>query len=211
MALIDRAQPRDGVSEVLFTATDGYTNTIDLASIAAEGVIVAYGMNGEPLPEKHGYPARIITPGRYGEKHVKWVTRITLHKGHTKGFYESQGWDRDAVVKTTSRIDAPAEGDTVPLGQPYMIQGIAYGGLRGVSRVEVTTDGGATWQPATITANPSPQSWSLWQYSWAPAKAGSASLGVRCYEKDGTLQPTGNEENFPSGSAGVHRITVTVR
>jgi hypothetical protein len=77
--------------------------------------------------------------------------------------------------------------------------------------VEVTTDSGATWQPAAITANPSPQSWSLWQYAWTPAKAGPASLGVRCYEKDGTLQPTMDAENFPSGSAGVHMIEVTVR
>lgn len=211
MSLIEKAQPKDGTTEVLFTASDGYTNTIELAKVAAEGVIVAYGMNGEPLPQKHGYPARIITPGRYGEKHVKWVTRITLQAGHTEGFYESQGWDRDAVVKTTSRIDAPAKGDAVPLGQPYTMQGIAYGGLRGVSKVEVTTDGGATWQPATITATPSPQSWSLWQYVWTPARAGNITLGVRCYERDGTLQPTKEEENFPSGSAGIHRIDVTVQ
>ena len=77
-ALIDMAKPAPGVTEVLFTASDGYTNTIELDKVAAEGVIVAYGMNGEPLPQKHGYPARIITPGRYGEKHVKWVTRIEL-------------------------------------------------------------------------------------------------------------------------------------
>jgi DMSO/TMAO reductase YedYZ molybdopterin-dependent catalytic subunit len=211
MTLIAKAQPNDGVTEVLFTASDGYTNTIELAKVAAEGVIVAYGMNGEPLPQKHGYPARIITPGRYGEKHVKWVTRITLQRGHTEGFYESQGWDRDAVVKTTSRIDAPVTGDAVPLGEPSTMQGVAYGGLRGVSEVEVTTDGGATWQPATITANPSPQSWSLWQYVWTPAKAGKVTLGVRCYERDGTLQPTDTAENFPSGSAGIHRIDVTVR
>jgi DMSO/TMAO reductase YedYZ molybdopterin-dependent catalytic subunit len=211
MALIDKARPKSGVTEVLFTASDGYTNTIDLAQVAAEGVIVAYGMNGEPLPRKHGYPARIITPGRYGEKHVKWVTRITVQRGHTRGFYESQGWDRDAVVKTTARIDAPAKADTVPLGQPYTMRGLAYGGLRGVSTVEVTTDGGATWQPAAITANPSPQSWSLWEYAWTPAKAGSVKLGVRCYERDGTLQPTNEEENFPSGSAGIHFVDVMVR
>src|SRR5262249_21717291 len=107
--------------------------------------------------------------------------------------------------------DAPAKGDALPLGQPYTMQGVAYGGLRGVSKVEGTTDGGTTWQPAAITANPSPQSWSLWQYAWTPAKAGNVTLGVRCYERDGTLQPTKVEENFPSGSAGIHLIDVTVR
>jgi len=210
-SLIAMAKPAPGVKEVLFTASDGYTNTIQLDTVAAEGVMVAYGMNGAPLPEKHGYPARIITPGRYGEKHVKWVTRITIQKGHAAGFYESQGWDRTAVAKTLSRIDFPAQGDTVTPGQTIMMQGIAYGGLRGVSNVEVTTDGGKTWQPATITTNPSPQSWSLWQYPWTPPKNGDYTLGVRCYENNGTLQPTKTEPNFPSGAAGTHIVTVTAR
>jgi DMSO/TMAO reductase YedYZ molybdopterin-dependent catalytic subunit len=210
-ALIDRAKPAPGATEVLFTASDGYTNTIEFDKVAAAGVIVAYGMNGAPLPEKHGYPARIITPGRYGEKHVKWVTRITVQKSHTEGFYESQGWDRTAVVKTLSRIDSPVKGDTVTPGQPVMMQGIAFGGLRGVSKVEVTTDGGTNWQPATITATPSPQSWVLWEFPWTPPAHGNYMLGVRCYEGNGTVQPTKVEANFPSGVAGVHFIAVTAR
>ncbi|MGI8854651.1 MAG: molybdopterin-dependent oxidoreductase [Thermomicrobiales bacterium] len=220
--LIDMAKPAPGVTEVLFTANDGYTNTIAYDKVAAEGVIVAYGMNGEPLPQKHGYPARIITPGRYGEKHVKWVTRITVQKSHSKGFYESQGWNSTAVVKTLSRIDFPVKGDAIAPGQPIVMQGIAFGGLRGVSKVEVTADGGTTWQPATITAKPSPQSWVLWEYPWTPPKSGNYMLGVRCYEGNGTLgateanasgalQPTKEEGNFPSGAAGVHFIDVTAR
>lgn len=222
-SLIEMAKPAPGVKEVLFTASDGYTNTIEYDKVAAEGVIVAYGMNGEPLPRKHGYPARIITPGRYGEKHVKWVTRITVQRGHTKGFYESQGWDGPAVVKTLSRIDFPVKGDTIAPGQPITMRGIAFGGLRGVSKVEVTTDGGATWQGATITAKPSPQSWTLWEFPWTPPKSGGYKLGVRCYEGNGTLgkteadasggalQPTKAEQNFPSGAAGVHFIDVAAR
>jgi DMSO/TMAO reductase YedYZ molybdopterin-dependent catalytic subunit len=210
-SLIAMAKPAPGVTEILFTASDGYTNTMALDTIAAEGVIVAYGMNGAPLPQQHGYPARIITPGRYGEKHVKWVTRITVQNGHTKGFYESQGWDRAAVVTTLSRIDAPAQGDTVSSGQPITVQGVAFAGLRGVSKVEITTDGGATWLPATITANPSPQSWSLWQFPWTPPQHGDYKLGTRCYEGNGALQPTKDEQNFPSGAAGIHFVTVTAR
>lgn len=210
-SLIAMAKPMPGVTEVLFTASDGYTNTIQLDTVAVEGVMVAYGMNGAPLPAKHGYPARIITPGRYGEKHVKWVTHITLQKGHTAGFYESQGWDRAAVARTLSRIDVPMQGDTVSSGQTIMMQGIAYGGLRGVSTVEVTTDGGKTWQPATITTTPSAQSWSLWQFPWTPPKNGDYTLGVRCYEDAGTLQPTKEKPNFPSGAAGIHFVAVTAR
>jgi DMSO/TMAO reductase YedYZ molybdopterin-dependent catalytic subunit len=210
-SLIEMAKPSPGVTEVIFIASDGYTNTMALDTIAAEGVIVAYGMNGEPLPQKHGYPARIITPGRYGEKHVKWVTRMTMQKGHTKGFYESQGWDRTAVVKTLSRIDFPVQGDTVTPGQPITMQGVAFAGLRGVSKVEVTTDGGTTWQPATITAQPSPQSWVLWEYLWTPPKTGGYKLGVRCDDGNGALQPTKDEPNFPSGAAGTHVVTVTAR
>ncbi|MDQ6601788.1 MAG: molybdopterin-dependent oxidoreductase [Chloroflexota bacterium] len=210
-ALIEMAKPDAGVTEVLFTASDDYTNTIEYDKIAAEGVIVAYGMNGEPLPQRHGFPVRIITPGRYGEKHVKWVTRIDLRTTHTKGFYESQGWDRTAVVKTLSRIDLPAKGDPVMAGQSITIKGIAFGGLRGVSKVEVTTDGGKAWQLAKITANPSPQSWVLWEFPWMPATSGETMLGVRCYEKDGTLQPTKTEQNFPSGAAGLDFVSVTVK
>ncbi|MDQ6905870.1 MAG: molybdopterin-dependent oxidoreductase [Chloroflexota bacterium] len=222
-ALIDMAKPAPGATQVLFTASDGYTNTMEFDKIAAEGVIVAYGMNGEPLSQKHGFPARIITPGRYGEKHVKWVTRIEINNDRTKGFYESQGWDRAAVVKTLSRIDFPVKGDTVAPGQPITMQGIAYGGLRGVSKVEVTTDGGGTWQPATITANPSPQSWSLWQFPWTPPKNGAYKIGVRCYEGNGALgkteanasggapQPAKDAENFPDGAAGIHFVEVAAK
>lgn len=224
-SLIDMAKPASGVTEVLFTASDGYTNGIELEKVKAEGVLLAYGMNNEPLSQKHGYPARIITPGRYGEKHVKWVTRIELRKDHFKGFYESQGWDRDAVVKTLSRIDFPVKGDAVTPLQPITITGIAYGGLRGVSKVEVTTDGGTTWQPATITAQPTPQSWALWNFPWTPPANGAYKLGVRCYEGNGklgtteansnggggALQPTKDAENFPDGAAGLHFIDVTAK
>ena len=210
-SLIALAKPAAGVTEVLFTAADGYTNTMAFDTIAAEGVIVAYGMNGEPLPQQHGYPARIITPGRYGEKHVKWVTRIDLTEGHTSGFYESQGWDRTAVVKPLSRIDFPARGDTVTPGQPITMQGVAFAGLRGVSMVEVTTDGGGTWQPATITARPSPQSWALWAYRWTPPTQGAYKLGVRCADDRGVVQPTKDEQNFPSGATGIHVVEVTAK
>ncbi len=211
MSLIAQAKPQDGVKEVLFTGVDGYTNTVAIDKVAAENIFVAYMMNGAPLPQKHGFPVRIITPGRYGEKHVKWVTRITLQKAHTASFYESEGWDRDAVVQTTSRIDAPMTAEVIPMGKPYMMKGIAFGGLRGVGKVEVTTDNGATWQPAMVTANPSPQSWSLWEYAWTPTKAGMAALSVRCTEKDGTPQNPVYQPNYPAGAVGLHMLDVMVR
>ncbi len=207
-SLIDMAQPTPGVTEVFFTANDGYTNTVEFDKVAAEGMIVAYGMNDAPLPQQHGFPVRIITPGRYGEKNVKWVTRIDLQKQHTKGFYEAQGWDRNAVVKTLTRVDTPAKGDAVMAGRPTTMRGVAFGGLRGVSKVEVTTDGGATWTAAMITAKPSPQSWALWELPWTPPASGSYKLGARCYEADGTLQPVITEQNFPSGAAAIAFVTV---
>ena len=89
--------------------------------------------------------------------------------------------------------------------------GIAFSGLRGVSKVEVTTDGGKTWQPATITTTPSPQSWVLWDFPWMPTARGTYMLGVRCYEGSGTPQPTTVEANFPSGAAGLQFIPITAR
>ncbi|MCA1668531.1 MAG: molybdopterin-dependent oxidoreductase [Thermomicrobia bacterium] len=208
--LIALAKPAPGATDVRFTASDGYTDTLAFDTIGAKGMIVAYAMNGAPLPEKHGYPARIIAPGRYGEKHVKWVTRIDITQRHRKGFYESQGWDRAAVVKTLSRIDSPMQGDTVTSGQPITMRGIAFGGLRGVSKVEVTTNGG-TWQPATITAQPSPQTWALWECLWTPPSPGNYTLGVRCDEDNGLPQLAKEEQNFPSGAAGIHYVEVTAK
>ena len=103
-------------------------------------VLVAYDLDGAPLRTAHGYPARILIPGRYGMKGPKWLDVIELAKSEPTGYWEGQGWDRQAIVKTTSRIDVPADGALLKLG-PIGLAGVAFAGVRGVQAVEFSVDG----------------------------------------------------------------------
>src|SRR5438045_9017585 len=109
-------------------------------------------MNGESLADRHGYPMRAVVPGYFGEKHVKWLTRIELTGADAKGFYETQGWGPDFMTPTRSRIDVPDHESRYSLGQlggaSIAIKGVAFGGDRGRSRVETTADDGETWTDA---------------------------------------------------------------
>ena len=104
-------------------------------------------MNGEPLPREHGYPARLLVPGRYGMKNPKWLTAIRALNQDYLGWYEQRNWNHDGIVKTMARIDDPVDGAS-PAARRPRVAGIAYAGDRGVRMVEVSLDdGGQTWQP----------------------------------------------------------------
>ena len=148
--LIGEAGPNDGVVEVLVTAVDGYSDTFPLAKAMEPTTLVAYEMNGEPLPQRHGYPARILVPGLFGEKNVKWVTRIELVDTDAKGFYEQQGWGPEFVVPTRSRFTEPDFAQPLAVGRPVALRGTAFAGDRGVTGVEVSLDDGRTWDDAKL-------------------------------------------------------------
>ena len=169
-------------------------------------------MNGAPLPARHGYPVRIIVPGLFGEKNVKWVTRIELADRHVKGFYAQQGWGPNFVIPTTSRFDRPYndEAITPQRGAAVPLKGIAFAGARGISSVEVSFDDALTWHEARIDYRGSPLAWVLWSFDWHPAQPGRYMLAVRATDGMGTLQ-TAEERSFaPEGATGYHRITVRV-
>ena len=110
--------------------------------------LVAYEMNGEPLPDRHGFPARVIVPGYFGEKNVKWLTRIEVADADAEGFYEKQGWGPNFIVPIRARIDAPYTSRGSSCGRwrtAIAMKGVAFGGDRGVSRVEVSADDGENW------------------------------------------------------------------
>ncbi|MDQ6833427.1 MAG: molybdopterin-dependent oxidoreductase, partial [Chloroflexota bacterium] len=131
--LLDAAGPHAGVVEVKLNGADGYTDTIPFDKAMDPTTLVVYEMNGEPIPQRHGYPVRVFVAGMYGEKNVKWVTGIELVDHPVKGFYAQQGWGPDFVVPTRSRIDVPGGGPPLPAGKPTTIRGIAFGGNRGIS------------------------------------------------------------------------------
>ena len=174
--------------------------------------LLAYEMNGMPLPHRHGYPLRMIVPGYFGEKNVKWLTRVEVTDANAKGFYEAQGWGPDFIVPTRSRIDVPENWSSFSLGKlsgPIEVKGVAYGGDRGVSRVELSFDG-QTWNDAEIYYSGGKLGWSLWRTQWTPATAGDYMVVVRATDGEGRVQEWKSDRSPFSGVAGLHYITVEI-
>jgi DMSO/TMAO reductase YedYZ molybdopterin-dependent catalytic subunit len=209
--LLEDAKPQDGVVEVVLRGADGYTDTFAFEKAMDPTTLVAYEMNGEPLPDRHGYPARIIVPGLYGEKNVKWVTGLELVDYDAKGFYETQGWGPNFVQPTRSRFDAPDFTRPFPVGEAVALSGIAYAGDRGVEGVEVSTDGGGSWQEAELAYRGNRLSWSLWGYDWTPEEPGEYALIVRATDGTGELQTSEfRQARSGKGATGLHSVTARV-
>lgn len=208
--LVDRARPRGGAVAVNFSAADGYTETLPLGVVrSSPEILVAYQLDGAPLPDAHGFPARMLIPGRYGMKGPKWLQKIALGPIPVGGYWEGEGWDQDAVVRTTSRIDLPANGSFLHLGA-IEVGGVAFAGKRGVSAVEVSFDGGRSWSAADVQQPLSPFTWSLWRKLWTPRAEGSYTLVVRARDGQGALQSPSASGSFPAGASGYHSVQVTV-
>ena len=171
---------------------------------------LVWGMNGEPLNAAHGAPLRAIVPGRYGIKNVKWLERIELSSADEEGYWQRRDWTEEGVVKTSSRIDAPRPRGIVRADEAELA-GIAFAGDRGISKVEVSTDGGATWRAAAITDRPSALSWVIWRLAWSPPPApGTYEVVVRATDGTGELQTEERAPTLPDGASGWHEITVGI-
>jgi DMSO/TMAO reductase YedYZ molybdopterin-dependent catalytic subunit len=206
--LIEAAGPMQGIVKVFFRAVDGYTDTISYDKAMEPTTMVAYEMNGEALPRHHGYPVRVIVPGMFGEKNVKWVTRIELLDYDGKGFYERQGWGPTFVVPTRARFDFPYYDQAVSFVSPLPLKGIAFGGDRGVSRVEVSVDGGNAWREAKLEYEGTKLTWVLWSYDWEPPGASEYQLVVRATDGSGAIQTAEERGTVPDGATGYHRVTL---
>ncbi len=208
--LVGMAAPNAGASWVAFRSRDGYTESLPLDDVMRSAeIMVAYDLDGSPLPDSHGYPARMVIPGRYGMKAPKWLDSVELVSRETGGYWEQQGWDHNAVVRTTSRFDLPREGDILKLG-PISLAGIAFSGTRGVSKVEYTTDGGATWNEAPFDPPLSPLTWVLWRATWTPQSEGAYRLMVRATDGQGQVQESRASGSYPAGATGYHTLHVNV-
>jgi DMSO/TMAO reductase YedYZ molybdopterin-dependent catalytic subunit len=211
--LIDPAGPMADARRVRLFGVDNYTDTIPLEKALDPTTFLAWAMNGADLPHRHGYPLRAIVPGYFGEKHVKWLTRIELTGDNVKGFYETQGWGPDFMTPTRSRIDAPDHESRVSLGQlsgPIEVKGIAFGGDRGISRVEISDDDGETWTDANIHYAGTKLTWALWSYGWRPDGPDDYTLVVRATDGEGAVQEWEEDRSPFSGVTGFHKIIVHV-
>ncbi|HEY7092324.1 MAG TPA: molybdopterin-dependent oxidoreductase [Ktedonobacterales bacterium] len=192
---------------VVFTGVDGYVTSLPLPDLLEARALLAYQMNGETLPERHGFPLRAIAPGRYGEQSAKWVTRVEVIDHEVKGFYQSQGWSA-AQLETISRIDTPRK--QASLGE-IPISGIAFAGVRGIQQVEVSVDGGVTWQRAGLQSPFSDQTWVFWNWTWRPTATGMYTIVARATDGTGILQTQEKRGTVPNGATGWHQINIAVR
>jgi len=209
--LLERAGgTKPGTSKVVLHAADDYSDSIHLSKALEPTTLVAVRMNGVTLPNGHGFPVRLLVPGIYGMKHVKWLTGIEVVNTDYRGFWQERGWSDPAPVRMTARIDTPLSNTTLTANQPTFIAGVAFSGNKGISEVDVTLDHGQTWQKATLKRPFSQLTWVLWELAWQP-KAGTYSIIVRAIDMEGNLQDPAEAPPAPDGSSGYHTISVIVK
>ncbi len=203
------AGPLRGVADVVFRCADGYSSSLPLAAAKDPSVLLALGMNGRPLSWEHGFPCRVRAPAVYGVKNAKWIERIELVNRDHADYWTERGWSDSAIVRTSSRIDTVGEPDTRARRATW-IAGVAWAGARGISRVEVSLDGGRTWQAAELREPLSPLAWTQWAYRWTPAGRGNYRILCRATDGSGRLQDSVPRQPHPSGASGYHEVIADV-
>ena len=208
--VLSAAGVRDGAVDVVFRGADGYEDSIPLEVAMDPSVLLAVAQNDEPLTQEHGFPCRVRIPKIYGMKNVKWLTSIEVVDSDFKGYWMDRGWSDEAVVRTMSRIDVAGVDRRAVRGEHTWVAGIAWAGVRGIDKVEVSTDGGETWSEALLKDAMGPYSWNLWAYEWTPKIAGTATVLCRATDGDGEMQTSKEMDPHPSGATGWHELTVDV-
>jgi len=196
---------------VEFTSADGYTAAIPLAQAMDPATLVVLQMNGAPLEGRHGGPVRILVPGKYGMFSAKWLTRITAVQGEVLGYWQQspRGWTNDGPIGTEAILALPASGSVV--SGTVTLGGVALSAADGISKVEVSTDGGATWTAAQLRAPKDPKlTWVLWTYDWTPPQGGAFDILARAYDGNGVVQTAAVAPPFPDGASGYDHITLLV-
>ncbi len=221
-SILDKAQVLPEAIYIVFRCSDGYDVGIPIDRGLMDGTILAYEMNGVPLPPEHGFPVRAIVPGLYGMMNAKWIADIELVDIVYEGFWQRRGWANNAKYQTHSKIVFPGDAlrnrfeelftttNVAAIGSKSPIAGIAFAGDRGISKIEVSTDGGNTWQSASIKDPLSSNCWVLWALDWIPQNKGKYNIVVRATDKTGSIQTTEIRDNYPNGSTGYHSVEETV-
>jgi DMSO/TMAO reductase YedYZ molybdopterin-dependent catalytic subunit len=206
--LLERAGVKPGVTKVVLHAYDDYTDSIHLSKALEPTTLVAVRMNNATLPDGHGYPARVLVPGIYGMKHVKWLTQIEVVNYDFQGYWQQRGWSDAAPVRLNARIDTPLDGAHVPAQRTTYVAGVAFSGNLGISEVDVSLDGGKTWQVATLKRPLSQLTWVLWEIAWVP-RPGDYTIVARAIDMQGNVQSPLEEPTLPNGASGYHTISVS--
>ena len=217
----------DGADTGLASTPD-FIRSLPMKKAMHPGTLLALKMNGQDLPDLHGYPARLIVPGWDGTSSVKWVVRLSAAAEPNKGFFMNPGYrypkyalppgtparapELEVIegMPVKSTITAPEDGSTAPL-RPLTVRGFAWAGEEAIERVEVSTDGGSRWAEAKLSPQKLPFAWRLFEYAWRPADPGYYTILSRATDTKGRVQPIVSAWN-PSGYLwnAIDRVGVTV-
>jgi len=189
---------------VVVHGADGYSAAIPAEELAE--AFVAFGMASEPVPRRHGSPARLLWPGRYGMLSVKWLKRLEVVAGVADGYWAERGWDKEGRMEIGSRIDVP--GRNAQVGGALTVAGIAWA-RGGVSRVEVSADDERTWVEAQVERPAGEFTWARWQVE-LELPGGRATLAVRAQAATGDRQIETSRASHPLGATGLRRVIVEV-
>ena len=223
--VLKRAGVKASAKEIVFDGADvpigtmpDFQRSIPLKKALDSNTILAYEMNGEALPGKHGFPLRVVAPGWASDSWVKWLTSIRVLDKEFDGFWMKSSYrhpDKPVAPGTAvpmeqmqpvtslsvkSVIAAPVDGAQALVGQPLTIRGVAWSGDAGpVTAVDVSVDGGRTWKPAAMRADQRTQfGWRQWELNWTPAREAYYTILARAHDAAGNSQPLDQEWN-PSG------------
>jgi DMSO/TMAO reductase YedYZ molybdopterin-dependent catalytic subunit len=214
-AVLEKAGVRPGAVEVVLEGADrgkpgteplppgevAFARSLPMSKARKPEVLLAWAMNGRDLPPAHGFPLRAVVAGWYGMASVKWLTRVVVVEKPFQGYWQTvdySTWTRAADQPTLDSITAmhvkasiarPAAGEVLPPGTDTRIHGAAWSGEDEVAKVEVSTDGGRSWEEATLLGTVVPFAWRLWEYTWRKPAAGKYTLIARATDGRGTTQP----------------------
>jgi len=232
--LVERARPTGKAVYAALRGADGYTSGVPLDELMREENFLPFLMNGVPLPPEHGYPLRILIPGKYGMKQPKWLTEIEFLDHEFLGFGEVRGWSNSAWRKVNSGFFYPQESSLSRLARraamrlgprfdglldrivpeatviaPVEMVGWAVAGRSGIKRVDISTDDGATWTAAELLENHSPYVWTVWKYRFAPRRSGRYRVRVCATDGNGRSQPVSDAES-QTGMSAQPRVELAV-
>ncbi len=205
--LLPKLGVKPGVDQLFSYSMDsGYTCSTPFQAVSdGRDAMIVVGMNGEILPNKNGYPARMLVPGLFGfVSATKWLNRIEFTTyDKKKAYWTERDWATDAPIRTQSRIDMPKSLGTLDKDKP-VIAGVAWAQTRGIEKVEIRIDGGE-WEETKLAASAGIDLWRQWSYKY-DGPAGGHTAEVRATDLDGNTQPEKRQPVFPSGATGWHLI-----
>jgi DMSO/TMAO reductase YedYZ molybdopterin-dependent catalytic subunit len=230
--LLSQAGVQPGATAVVFHGADSgdaenlppgthYARAIPLEKAMNPATLLAYEMNGQPLPADHGFPLRALVPGWYGMDSVKWLTRIEILDRPFEGYFQQQEYvsikaNGERSVITTMRVNSkilrPSEGEEIRQ-KSYQVQGVAWAGEHKIAKVELATGGSGSWQAASLAVSSGAVVWTPWSYEWQIPASGEYTLKVRASDDEGHTQPEirDSERKDAYELNTCHRVGVSVR